>query len=221
MREAKVAVYHQGCWGSSTTEKFPDVNVKLFGPVNLLNHGRNSASYRAVWEITAPQDSAIDEYVNRMKRLRSTREIEVLHRGRRRALMLLSWKGANTAYEKVLEAGCVYGQENPSVLNGYEIHTVLSPDVKALNHLLGELGEIGEVKILRIGEHREDAPGRLTERQKQALQTALFYDYYSWPRRVTLEELARTANLSRVSFQEHLRKAEAKLFPKLIRDTIN
>jgi len=41
----------------------------------------------------------------------------------------------------------------------------------------------------------------------------LRHGYYTWPRKADLGVLARQAGVSVSTFQEHLRKAEAKLLP--------
>ncbi len=51
----------------------------------------------------------------------------------------------------------------------------------------------------------------LTDRQFSALQRAYLGGYFEWPRPTTGEELAETMDVSRPTFHEHLRTAEAKL----------
>ncbi|MEK6847013.1 MAG: helix-turn-helix domain-containing protein [Nanoarchaeota archaeon] len=57
----------------------------------------------------------------------------------------------------------------------------------------------------------------LSPKQKEALTLALEEGYYSWPKRTDLHQLARKMNTSVSTFREHLRKAEVKLMPDLIR----
>ncbi len=54
---------------------------------------------------------------------------------------------------------------------------------------------------------------KVTEKQKEALRLAIKSGYYSFPRKMYLEQLAKTMKVSRITFQEHLRKAESKLLP--------
>jgi HTH-type transcriptional regulator, bacterioopsin transcriptional activator and related proteins len=65
------------------------------------------------------------------------------------------------------------------------------------------------------GETRQEYSARLdaslTDRQFAALQRAYLAGYFEWPRPTTGEELAQTMNVSRPTFHEHLRSAEAKL----------
>lgn len=52
---------------------------------------------------------------------------------------------------------------------------------------------------------------RLTDRQFASLQRAYLGGYFEWPRPTTGEELAQSMDVSRPTFHEHLRAAEAKL----------
>ncbi|GAB3667571.1 bacterio-opsin activator domain-containing protein [Halopiger thermotolerans] len=67
----------------------------------------------------------------------------------------------------------------------------------------------------RGGDTRQEFAGRLeddlTERQLDALRRAYLGGYFEWPRPTTGEELAQSMDVSRPTFHEHLRTAEAKL----------
>ena len=51
------------------------------------------------------------------------------------------------------------------------------------------------------------------EKQKQAIELAIKRGYYTSPRKISLQELAKISKLSFSTFQVHLRKAEEKLIP--------
>jgi len=57
-----------------------------------------------------------------------------------------------------------------------------------------------------------DDPGTaaddLTDRQREALEVAYRAGYFEWPRESSAEEVAETLDISRPTFQAHLRKAE-------------
>ena len=53
--------------------------------------------------------------------------------------------------------------------------------------------------------------GELTEKQTQALVSALESGYYRVPKRATTENVARRLGVPRTTFEEHLRKAESKV----------
>lgn len=77
------------------------------------------------------------------------------------------------------------------------------------------------IKMLSI--KREEFPNiyvptvmpKLTKKQKDAVTLAILHGYYNFPRKIDLEKLAKKVGISRVTFQEHLRKAEHKLLPSL------
>ncbi len=62
---------------------------------------------------------------------------------------------------------------------------------------------------------------KMTEKQKQALRLAIKEGYYNFPKKIYLQDLAKRMNVSRVTFEEHLRKAEAKLLPGIFGEGFN
>lgn len=53
----------------------------------------------------------------------------------------------------------------------------------------------------------------LTNKQKEAMALAIKHGYYDYPRKISIEKLARLSSLSFSTFHAHLRKAEHKLMP--------
>ncbi|MDP3882159.1 MAG: helix-turn-helix domain-containing protein [Nanoarchaeota archaeon] len=58
---------------------------------------------------------------------------------------------------------------------------------------------------------------QIPEQQKKAFDLALKNGYYTWPRKAGLEKLAKIMGVSISTYQEHLRKAEAKLLPFFVK----
>jgi hypothetical protein len=63
---------------------------------------------------------------------------------------------------------------------------------------------------------RDRVIDRLTEKQFDALRTALYGGFYEWPRASTSEELAATRDIASSTFQHHLRAAERKLVSAML-----
>jgi predicted DNA binding protein len=59
----------------------------------------------------------------------------------------------------------------------------------------------------------------LTTKQKRAMELAIKENYYSYPRKVELRDLAKIMKISYSTFQAHLRKAEQKLIPFFFKRT--
>ncbi len=57
--------------------------------------------------------------------------------------------------------------------------------------------------------------GQLTKKQSYALITALSRGYYEIPKKVSTDEITKSLDLPRTTFEEHLRKAESKVMKAL------
>lgn len=56
----------------------------------------------------------------------------------------------------------------------------------------------------------------LTEKQKEALTTALRYGYYSTPRSTTTDVVAKSLGIGRSTFESHLRRGENKIISSIM-----
>lgn len=63
-----------------------------------------------------------------------------------------------------------------------------------------------------ITEYDDLLTRRLTERQREVLETATYAGYFEWPRSTTGEEVAEGLGISPATFAQHLRAAQRKLF---------
>jgi predicted DNA binding protein len=61
---------------------------------------------------------------------------------------------------------------------------------------------------------------KLSEKQRGAIDYAFKRGYYSYPRKVDLHQLAKELKVSVPTLQEHLRKAEIKLLPFILEQSI-
>jgi len=108
--------------------------------------------------------------------------------------------------------------------DGWEERRVIGfreADYKRLFRGLSSLGqvEILEKKVLAERSIRDafvislsSVFSELTEKQLEALQVALEHGYYEVPKKATAEEIARKHRVPRTTYEEHVRKAESKLF---------
>ena len=106
---------------------------------------------------------------------------------------------------------------------GWEHYKIVSMSPQSDKRLFVDLSSLGDIEILsrtRIlntgigGSMRVSTLSlfsRLTEKQLRALISAYERGYYRSPRETTTQELAHGANVSRPTFEEHLRKAENKV----------
>lgn len=112
----------------------------------------------------------------------------------------------------------------PIVFNqGWEHYKIVSMSSQADKRLFRDLSLLGELQVLSrtpilntgIGGSMRISTlslfSRLTDKQLRALISAYERGYYRCPRETTTQELAESADLTRPTFEEHLRKAENKV----------
>lgn len=103
--------------------------------------------------------------------------------------------------------------------NGQETITIACFLKKQLNKAIETLEKSFPTKIHYIQKKRIKSISiikqnpELTDKQKQAMALAIKNKYYDYPRKTSIEELARLSKLSFSTFHAHLRKAEQKLLP--------
>jgi len=105
--------------------------------------------------------------------------------------------------------------------DGRELYRLIAPTRERLKQLLERLQEFGGANLEALAEVGPEAlqvqvdlgevAGQLTKKQLAVLSTAVDAGYYDSPRRTSSERLAGSFSLSRTTFEEHLRKAEAKV----------
>ncbi len=110
-------------------------------------------------------------------------------------------------------------------IDGYETVSVASWDRKPLADLLDAIKSNRKIyKKFRILSFKRATPQdifvtyltpKLSEKQQAALRVAVDSGYYSYPHKTRLSDMAAAMGITTGTFQEHLRKAEAKLFPSL------
>ena len=107
--------------------------------------------------------------------------------------------------------------------DGHEYWEVASWKRKELQRFIKSLGS--HMDICRV-QKIEKSPltdvyfpnvmPKLSRSQKKAIELAYLNGYYSYPRKITLEKMAKLAGIGTSTFQEHLRKAELKLLPVIV-----
>lgn len=107
---------------------------------------------------------------------------------------------------------------------GWEEHRVIGfreDDYKKLFRALNDVGpaEILQKKALAERSIRDTFAislssvfSTLTSRQLDALETAIEFGYYQVPKKTTTEKIAQKRKVPRTTYEEHVRKAESKIF---------
>ena len=90
---------------------------------------------------------------------------------------------------------------------------------KSLLHFIEGIKRLGTVKktsyIKPIFQGKELFYS-LTEKQRETILAAKKYGYYEYPRKINSEKLAKNLGISTPTVNEHLRKAENRLFFQIL-----
>lgn len=92
-----------------------------------------------------------------------------------------------------------------------------------LQAMFDEISTDIEVHVTTIGQFpctAEDRSIRLTNRQREVIETALAMGYYEQPRKITHQEIATELECGLSTATEHLQKAEDKLIRSAINDEV-
>ncbi len=108
--------------------------------------------------------------------------------------------------------------------DGYEYWEVTSWDRQILTGFIdGIQKQIEDVKVLKMNQSRitdiyfSHLVPKLTDKQRKAILLAQEKGWYSWPKKTDLGELSKIMGVSIPTFREHLKRAEGKIMPELVR----
>jgi len=215
LRKARIGVRHEHCWGSLSTLNYPDISLKEKGPIRV-EKCEKVVKLSATWDVTFKDREQFKDYLNSLNKYDSIQSIKVISISDDHALLNTEWISKDSSYDLILKNNCLYispvTQEN-----GYEIYDIIVDNHQKISEIMDKLSKIGGAKIFHISRVTEDDyPFTLTGKQFRALQIAVTHNFYAWPRKVSLDEIASMVGMKRRTFQENLRRAEAKVFPNLI-----
>ncbi len=156
-----------------------------------------------------------------LKKDKQTEEIEI------NGDFFISIYSENKASERINALKTIYNSKivflKPTVIDeqGWEAWEVGSFDRKNLEEIIKQAEKLGkgEFKIISFKEEKiknlmiESIFPNLSEQQRKAFELALENDYYGYPRKIRLIDLAKRMNVSVSTFQFHLARAEEKLMP--------
>lgn len=108
--------------------------------------------------------------------------------------------------------------------SGYEFWEVASWDRHILAGFLDKLERQKDIEIEMLSfkdtklndVYFPSILPQMTEKQKRAFELAVEKGYYDIPKRTDLKKLAKLMNISLATYQEHLKRAEAKIIPRFV-----
>lgn len=220
-----LGLWHPDCWTLKVTEQ---TNAGLLGygvyttvddvaKGRFLAYGDSKADVDALVEAT--RESPLTAAVFEVEHSYEPYDDDSASPGNVTREIFVEYDPENSIDQAFVSRGFIYdgpvriedGREYWSVLAHYDRQEVQ-------DHLATIAAEMdAEIEVLRIAtsEKRRYTVSvgieQLSTRQREVFELARDRNYYAWPREVTTRELAEELGISKTTFLEHLRRAEAKL----------
>ena len=211
-----LSIFHHDCF-SQVTQGYPGLIMRLVS-LKFIKKSIGRNGYLALINVSGESKKQISDFFVDLKKHSAVVEVDILKKQLNSTLALIKVKVPTSSYDEIIASGALLFKP-PEMKDGVDVHSIITTDFKSLKGVLKELHEIGDLKVTRIGEIAPELQKDfLTEKQTNALKHAVSEKYYSWPREVTLDDLAKKNKMKRRAFQEHLRKAESKVIPLLLRE---
>ena len=212
--EAQLEISHD-CPYCRFTEKHPGSTITAW---------TNEVMHVAVIESDDP--STLDDYQDGFREY-----LPFAHVSRQRGRLEIAYGAEHADPSSVIHLialnGCIWTQPNVT-RDGWESYRIFSFSHENIVRLVESIkGMGGEVRIRSIRPvdlpcfcsdmlvPAENILAGLTDKQVEMLCEAFSLGYFDQPAKVTADELARRAGVSRSTFTEHLRKAEGKVMTNL------
>ncbi len=204
MFEAKFKLKHTGCW----TIGLADFKSEFCTHITV---GLTKDFVQDITEVFLANKSEAQKIKNYFARSKVISKWSVLEETDRRLIIQIftDTSKIKSVVHVILKNNC-FVSKKILLVDGSEVWTIAAPIKNALKHALDEIKELGELKILRLRTSTFDGIN-LSEQQEVVLKYASAHGYYSWPRKISAQELAIKLKLKKSTVLEHLRKAEIKV----------
>ena len=203
------------------TDKSNELNISIFH-YYLGSYVKGQYVYSSAFQHFEGEGKNINKYINYLKSSKRVINLEVFEKS---VLILTKNKQELKTYSVLYNPMFIY--PNPAIVDrdGFEIVEIAFWEKKPLQDLINQLKKdktTTHLEILKFVNRDMDdlyvtkLLPKLPLQQRKAIQLAYQLGYYEYPRNVNLEKLAKISKVSKATFRESLRRAEAKIIPHLI-----
>lgn len=214
----KIKYKHSDCL---YTDKSHELNISIFH-YYLGSYVKGKYVYASAFQHFEGEEKNVQKY---MCYLKSNKRVISLELFEKSVLLLTKNKKELKTYSTLYNPTFLY--PNPAIVdsNGFEIVEIAFWEKKPLQDLISALEKDKTTihfEILKFVNRKMDdlyvtkLLPKLPTQQKKAIQLAYRFGYYEYPRKINLDKLAKIAKVSKATFREGLRRAEAKIIPQLI-----
>lgn len=220
--QVNLKVWHPDCWTLQTTAA---VDAGLIAHGVYQYDGIVSARLTAYADRTAHIDDLVAE-IGKSEFTVTVKEINEYFNPQARASaagnatqeLLVEYEPRYSIHDAFVSRGFV-PEEEIRVHGGYEYwRVIVSASRMEIQRRLDDIRtemdaeiSIEGMKSPKTSTCTGTQPSSLSERQREAFNLAKQEGYYQWPRETSAIDLAENLGVSKTTYLEHLRKAEAKI----------
>ncbi|WP_456371259.1 helix-turn-helix domain-containing protein [Geoglobus sp.] len=223
LKKVTLRLWHPECWSIESTKDHPGICLVTKGVFKLENE------VRANFHLLAESYEDLRSYIADIEKYsKYAREVYVIGKSDLEADIHARFPSHTTFYDRVFSLE--FMPMRVSISGGYEYWTILIDEEKmsdTLNRLLRVDGI--EVEVLSItnlksfedeeGEDIVDQISRsLSMKQKKVLVEAYRRGYFEWPRKTSVDELAKSFGIAKSTCLHHLRVAESRIMKRFMEE---
>ena len=207
---------HEGCW-SKITSDYPVIVRTIFA-----KSSKGKDYILGFDEIKARDSQSFKNFLRAFRKEKSVYEvIQLWELDKRRNIYRILFKERyNNMIMGIVEKYMIFYIRD-LIKDGHEKLLIVLPsdEVEFLKSELESLGKIYCFKVRNI-DINVLLPEFfvLSEQERKSITTAIKLGYYEYPRKINLEELAKTMKLSKPTLEEYIRKAEKKIMARLFNE---
>lgn len=162
-----------------------------------------------VFSVRGKTDKNFNAILNYLKKEKTIKSVQVMERTKTYMILQLDTYAPQPIIRHIYKNNCF--QLSPTLLErGGEVWTVGAPARKNITQVFRYLRTMGRARLTFISSSSFDTI-TLSEKQRSALNLALYNGYYERPRKITVTKLAKAYGLTKTPFLRHLRDAEIKI----------
>lgn len=206
MFEAKFKLRHRGCWSEGLARFKSSFTTRITASL-----AKNFSQDIIEVSLVGNESRKIKEY---FKCIKLIEKFEILQESDSKMLIQLftDTSDIKSIVYTILNSRCFLSNK-VRLFGGCEIWTIAAPSKTMIKDAVAKLERFGEFKLLYIRKSTFDG-FNLSSSQEKILRMALSSGFYEWPRRASLQDMAKRIGISKATAAEHLRKAQAKVISK-------
>lgn len=214
----KFRIKHSDCIYAPELEK---LNLSVFF-YSLGNYKEKEFIFTSALQKVSGNENAIKRYFSYLKNHKTVVKIEQY---KNIIFTLVKHKEVKETYEAIYNPALIYPAPAFLDKNGFELWEIACWDRKPLENLIKIMSEskttisfeiVSFIKRTLHDVYVLNLLPKISPKQKEAIELAYREGYYYYPKKTELNKLAKIMKIGKSTFQEHLKKAENKIIPKLI-----